>query len=279
MSNNDMPDFGGEHHQEPEKSPGGKLAPETGLSVKDQQDSIKRLIKYFGILAAGLVALVMIFKGVVWTYHYVQVSRLESKLEKIIDLKSIDAERTKYAKQYDDWVAQVQPDYDQFYPYKSEYEFKKIVGSHKLLTQAATARLDFVEGQIKGVLNAPQKNEAQIREAMNLWADWKDRAVSEAERLATDEERRVKQYFAKLKPKEEPKKELSPAEAVPAPVAVEKKPAVVAPAPTVVPAAKVEKPVAVQAPQQQAVSPKKQPQESAADRRYLEELQKTMHTK
>lgn len=281
MSLDDMPDFGGEHQHEPEKSPGGKLAPETGLSVKDQQDAIKRLVKFFSIAAVGLLALVLVFKGIVWTYHYIQVSRLESKLEKIIDEKSIDVERTKYTKQFDAWVALVQPDYEKYYPYKSDYEFQKIVGSHKLLMQAATVRLGFVEEQIKGVLKAPRKTEAQIQEALNLWADWKDQTVTEAERQVVEEERQVKQYFAKLKPKEEPKKELPPVEAAPtpppappAPVAVEKPAVVVAPPPA--PAAK---PAAAPQVQKQEAPAKKQPQESAADRRYLEELQKTLHTK
>lgn len=270
MSDHDMPTFGQaeETKQKAETADDmprpvtRDLPPETGLSVQDQKEAVAKVIKMFVILAAVLIGSVFLYKGVNFAWQKYNLSKVEESLQKIIDDKLIDAERAKYTKQYDDWVAQVQPDYEQYYPYKSDYEFQKIVGSHKFLMQTATTRLDFIEDQLKGVLKAPEKSEAQIREAMNFWAEWKDRDVTEAERQAADEERQVKQYFAQIKPKEEPKKELPPVEAAVAPP----------PAPAVKPAAAA--PV-----QKQAAPVTKQPQESAADRRYLEELQKTMRTK
>lgn len=267
MSHDDMPSFGQPEAQKDllQKQTANDLHQEPGLTLQDQKEAVSKVIKIFAILVAVLIGSVFLWKGANFAWNKYNLGKIESGLQKIIDDKLIDAERTKYTKQYDDWVAQVQPDYDQFYPSKSEYEFQKIVGAHKRLMSAATTRLDFIEGQIKQVLASPEKSEIQIREATSLWVDWKDQTVIKAERQAVNEDRLVKQYFAKIKPKEEPKKELPPVEAALTPPVAVEKPAV-APAP----AKPIDKkPVAV-APQ------KKQPQESAADRDYLKEVQKMM---
>lgn len=281
MSHDDMPSFGQPEEQKDQKQAAddmprlvaNELPPETGLSGQDQKDAVKKVVKFFVILAAVLIGSALLYRGVVFGWHKYTISNAEAALQKILDGKLIAAERAKFTKQYDDWVAQVQPDYEQFYPYKSEYEFQKIVGGHKRLMLAATTRLDFIEGQIKQVLASPEKSEGQIREVMSLWADWKDQTVTSAERQAADEERQVKQYFAKIKPKGERKKELPPvAETAPAPApVVVEKPAVVSAAPTPVVA-----PVTAKAQKPAAASQKKQPQESTADRDYLKEVQKMM---
>jgi hypothetical protein len=281
MSLDDMPSFG---HPENSKAKaqmdvGGvtmvtnELPPETGLSDQDQKDAVKKVVKFFVIIAAVLISSALLYRGAVFAWHKYTIFNAEASLQKILDGKLIDAEREKYRTQYDGWVALVRPDYEQYYPFKSDYEFQKIVGAHQRLMQVTRARLGQIEDQIKRVLTEPGKSEAQLQEAINFWIDWKkDRGIEDAERLAAEEERQVKQYFEKIKPKGEPKKEVPPvAEAAPAPapVVVEKSTAVAAPTPAVAPVtAKAQKPVA--APQ------KKQPQESTADRDYLREVQKMM---
>lgn len=249
MSNDDMPDFGGEHQQQPEKSPGGKIDPMVGLSPGDQADAIKKLVKFVAIGAGCLFALILLFKAGKATFNYFSVGRLESQLQKVIDEKLIEKERAAFQGQADDWVAKVQPDYDQYYPemYKSRYEFDKLVGAHKALAMAAEKRLDYVEEQIKIVLRSPTKTEYQIREALNLWADWKDETTKAAERAVKDEEREVNAYFAPLKKKEQKEEP------------------------------KEEKPAAP-APQPQAAKPSPPPQvkELANDKKYLEEIQRAL---
>ena len=281
MSHDDMPTFGQPGNPKDKKQAGGDMPrllakeppPETGLSDQDQKDAVKKVVKFFVIIAAVLIGSALLYRGAVFAWHKYTIFNAAASLQKILDGKLIDAERAKFTKQYDDWAAQVKPDFDQYYPYQSDYEFQKIVGAHKRLMQVANARLGQIEDQIKRVLTEPGKSEEQIQEAMNFWIDWeKDRGILDAERLAAEEERQVKQYFEKIKPKGEPKKELPPvAETAPAPapVVVEKPAAVAAPTPAVAP-------VTAKA-QKSAVAPqKKQPQESTADRDYLKEVQKML---
>lgn len=280
MSHDDMPTFWQPGNPKDKKQAGddmpqlvaNELPPENGLSDQDQKDAVKKVVKFFVIIAAVLIGSALLYRGVVFGWHKYTIFHAAASLQKILDGKLIDAERAKFTKQYDDWAAQVKPDFDQYYPYQSDYEFQKIGGAHKRLMQVANARLGQVEDQIKRVLTEPGKSEEQIQEAMNFWIDWeKDRGILDAERLAAEEERQVKQYFEKIKPKGEPKKELPPvAETAPAPapVVVEKPAAVAAPTPAAPVAAKAQK---------TAVAPqKKQPQESTADRDYLNEVQKMM---
>jgi len=273
----DMPSFGQPEKQKEKahdpacmpnmSSQNDGLPPENGLSTKDQKEAVKSAVRLFFIFAAFLIGAALLYKGAVFGWHKYTIFTAEASLQKILDDKLIDAEREKYRTQYDGWVALVRPDYEQYYPFKSDYEFQKIVGAHQRLMQVTSTRLSQIEDQIKRVLTEPGKSEAQIQETMNFWIDWKkDRGILDAERLAAEEERQVKQYFEKIKPKGEPKKEAAPA---PAPVVVEKSTAVAAPTPAVAPVtARAQKPVA--APQ------KKQPQESTADRDYLKEVQKMM---
>lgn len=281
MSHDDMPTFGQLENPKDKKQAGedmpqlvaNELPPETGLSDQDQIDAVKKVVKFFVILAAVLIGSALLYRGVVFGWHKYTIFNAEASLQKILDDKLIDAEREKYRTQYDGWVALVRPDYEQYYPFKSDYEFQKIVGAHQRLMQVTSARLGQIEDQIKRVLTEPGKSEAQLQEAMNFWIDWKkDRGIEDAERLAAEEERQVKQYFEKIRPKGEPKKELPPvAETAPAsaPVVVEKPAAVAAPTPAVAP-------VTAKAQKTAATPQKKQPQETAADRDSLKEIQKMM---
>lgn len=262
MSHDDMPTFGQLENPKDKKQAGedmpqlvaNELPPEkTGLSDQDQKDAVKKVVKFFVILAAVLIGSVLLYRGVVFGWHKYTIFNAEASLQKIFDDKLIDAEREKYRTQYDGWVALVRPDYEQYYPFKSDYEFQKIVGAHQRLMQVTSARLGQIEDQIKRVLTEPGKSEAQLQEAMNFWIDWKkDRGILDAERLAVEEERQVKQYFEKIKPKELPSVEAPP---------------VVSPtiAPVPAPAAA---PVLKQSSSKQ--------QETTADRKYLEDVQKAL---
>ncbi len=286
MANDDMPSFGEEAPRQEKGTiendmPGSffELPPETRLSIQDQKDAVKKVVKMFVILAAALIGSVLLFNVALFGWHKITVGRAASSLQAVLDSKLIDAERTKYSKQYDDWVTQVQPDYDQYYPYKSEYEFQKIVGSHKRLMQYATKRLDYVESEIKGVLARPEKSELQITEAVNLWADWKNPQIIEMERAAKEEERQIKQYFLKIKPKVELSAVPAPAPPVTAPAA-----AVAVPASTVKPkeapvqAVPVAKLIVKAAPAAAApVKPKSKELESETDKQYLEDVQKMLN--
>lgn len=268
MSHDDMPTFGqpGNHKDKKQGLPGDdmplakELPPETGLSDQDQKDAVKKVVKFFVIIAAVLIGSALLYRGAVFAWHKYTIFAAETSLQKILDAKLIDAERAKFTKQYDDWVAKVKPDYDQYYPYRSEYEFQKIVGAHKRLMLIASARLGQIEDQIKRVLAEPGKSEAQLQEAMNFWIDWKkDRGILDAERLAVEEERQVKQYFEKIKPKELPSNAPPPAPAVETPPVVNSTIAPV-PAPAAAPVLKQSRPK----------------QETAAEKKYLEDVQRAL---
>lgn len=268
MSYDDMPTFGQPENPKDKKQAGddmprlvaNELPPETGLSDQDQKDAVKKVVKFFVILAAVLIGSALLYKGAVYGWHKYTIFKAETSLQKILDAKLIDAERAKFTKQYDDWAAKVKPDYDQYYPYRSEYEFQKIVGAHQRLMQVTNARLGQIEDQIKRVLTEPGKSEAQIQEAMIFWIDWKkDRGILDAERLAVEEERQVKQYFEKIKSKELLSVAPPPAPAVEAPPVVN---------PTIAPV-----PAPAAAPVLKQSRPK---QETAADKKYLEDVQRAL---
>lgn len=263
MSHDDMPTFRQPGKQAGDDMPrlvANELPSETGLSDQDQKDAVKKVVKFFVILAAVLIGSALFYRGAVFGWHKYTVFNAKASLQKILDDKLIDAERAKFTRQYDDWAAQVKPDYDQYYPYKSEHEFQKIVGAHQRLMQVTSARLGQVEDQIKRVLTEPGQSEAQLQEAMNFWIDWKkDHGILDVERLAAEEERQVKQYFEKIKPKELPSVAPPPAPAVETPPVVNSSIAPV-PAPAAAPVLKQSRPK----------------QETTADKKYLEDVQRAL---